>query len=121
MTNQDYEKAERRAWVEGRFQQYGLSDEEVMAFLPLPSDNFSQGFMAGMEAAKKQPLAERLTEEEKEKVKFIHKEALTLSDGINLASLPDKAFPLVYFDRRNQLEHIFGKEFFNESKEEDNG
>lgn len=47
MTTSDYELAERRAWIESHFHQHGLSDEEVMAFNPLPSENFSEGFSAG--------------------------------------------------------------------------
>ena len=42
----------RRAWVASRFDRSDLTDEEVMAFLPLPSDNFRDGFKAGMEHAK---------------------------------------------------------------------
>lgn len=36
------ELAERRAWVENHFHQHSLSDEEVMAYTPLPSENFSE-------------------------------------------------------------------------------
>lgn len=39
----------KRAWVENHFHNYGLSDEEVEAFRPLPSDNFSEAFTAGAE------------------------------------------------------------------------
>ena len=49
MTTSDYELAERRAWVENHFHQHGLTDEEVMAFNPLPSENFSEGFTAGLD------------------------------------------------------------------------
>lgn len=52
MTPKDYELAERRAWVENHFHQHGLTDEEIMAFLPLPSDNFTEGFRAGEEYAR---------------------------------------------------------------------
>lgn len=48
MTKEQIELAKRRAWVEEHFHQYGLSDEEVMAFPILPSSNFDEGFMAGV-------------------------------------------------------------------------
>ena len=46
MTKEQIELAKRRAWVEEHFHWYGWTDEEVMAFNPLPSDNFSEGFEA---------------------------------------------------------------------------
>ena len=46
------ELIERRSWAEDHFQQYGLSDEEIMEFLPLPSENFTEGFRAGEEYAR---------------------------------------------------------------------
>lgn len=51
MTKEQIEKAERRAWIEKHFHDYGLSDEEVMSFKPLPSENFSEGFKAGVDFA----------------------------------------------------------------------
>lgn len=50
MTKQEYTLSLRRAWVESHFRQYGLSNEEVMAFIPLPSENFEEGFTAGYNA-----------------------------------------------------------------------
>lgn len=52
MTPKEYKLAVRRSWVEDHFQQYGLTDEKIMAFLPLPSDNFTEGFRAGEEYAR---------------------------------------------------------------------
>lgn len=51
MTKQHIEKAKRRAWVERYFHNAGLSDEEVMHFRPLPSENFNDGFDAGVRFA----------------------------------------------------------------------
>lgn len=51
MAKEQIEKAERRAWIEKHFRQNGLSDEEVMSFKPLPSENFSEGFKAGVDFA----------------------------------------------------------------------
>lgn len=48
MTKEQIELAKRRAWVEEHFHCHGWTDEEVMAFNPLPSDNFSEGFEAGI-------------------------------------------------------------------------
>lgn len=45
MSQNEINKAElaiRRACVENHFHQLGLSDEEVMAYNPLPSENFSE-------------------------------------------------------------------------------
>lgn len=48
MTDKDITLAQRRAWVEYHFHHYGLIDEEVMNFRPLPSDNFTEGFLTGL-------------------------------------------------------------------------
>lgn len=49
MTTDALDLAQRRAWVEHHFHLHGLSDAEVMEFTPLPSENFTEGFIAGME------------------------------------------------------------------------
>lgn len=48
MKEKQIELAKRRAWVESIFDDHGLMDEEIMAFSPCPSDNFSLGFDAGL-------------------------------------------------------------------------
>lgn len=48
MTDKEIVLAPRRAWVECHFHQLGLTDEEVMDFRPLPSENFNEGFFAGV-------------------------------------------------------------------------
>lgn len=48
MTDEQFELAKRRAWAEYHFRQHGLTDKEVMDFRPLPSENFTEGFEAGM-------------------------------------------------------------------------
>lgn len=67
MNEQYIEKAKRRAWVERHFHNAGLCNEEVMRFRPLPSENFSEGFDAGVSFALSQQwvsVEERLPEDD---------------------------------------------------------
>lgn len=52
MTEEHKDKARLRAWVEQHFHMYGLADEEVADFRPLPSENFNEGFNAGINVAR---------------------------------------------------------------------
>lgn len=62
----------------------------------------------------KLPLADRLTDAEKEKIKQLHHEAKLCSQTVDTGTLPDEAFGLFYLGRLNLLEATFGKEFFKE-------
>ena len=50
MAPQQIESAKRRAWIETRFGDKDPSDEEINHY-PCPSDNFSDGFDAGLSFA----------------------------------------------------------------------
>lgn len=68
------------------------------------------------ETAKKQPLAERLTEEEKKKIRNEYD-----SYRHRWFDAQSKSAAYSYLMNVSALESIFGSDFFNESKEESNG
>ena len=95
-----------RAWC-----QY-LNMEYVPDFVnPLPSEIFERGFKQGVNYLMQQPLADRLTEEEKERIKKLYLTDEEI-EGIKTAfgRYPVAAATI----SKNMLEQIFGKELFNE-------
>lgn len=65
MTNEQFELAKRRAWAEYHFRQHGLTDKEVMDFRPLPSENFTEGFVAGVACGGPSPRCRKQTKKRK--------------------------------------------------------
>ena len=122
MINQDYEKACQECWEEFKKRDYSISFKDTVNFA------FDYAYRLGMEAAKKQPLAERLTEEEKECVKAnyadakdIHSRCVGTMSKNHIADLHNEYNKGFNMGIMIVLKHLFGKEFFNETKEENNG
>ena len=93
-----------RAWCQYRNMEY------VPDFVnPLPSENFERGFKQGTQWLMQQPLADRLTDEEKEKIRAIYKDYEKL-ETYGEALSDRTAGRMQCFT----LEQIFGKELFNE-------
>lgn len=113
MNTQDYEKEKAECWKDFW--------NEIISAIAFTSgapdrmkehiyDTFDRAYRLGMEAAKKQPLAERLTEEERKKVNaFYNGDTFGVLDFLEIISC------------RRVFESLFGKEFFNEAKQENNG
>lgn len=110
-----------RAWCQYRNMEY------VPDFVnPLPSENFESGFKQGTEWLIAQPLADRLTDEEKEKIRVIYNNEV---DAMVLETrrLKDSQSPIDTLSHESNwwqaklkadlLEEIFGKELFNQPPE----
>lgn len=84
------ELALRRAWVANRFDRADMSDDEVMAFRPLPSDNFRDGFKAGAEHAARWISVEgRLPEDNEPKLVYI----------ADIGILPELSHTIAYYEK----------------------
>ena len=95
-----------RAWCQYRGMEY------VPDFVnPLPSENFESGFKQGVEWLMKQPLVDRLTEEEKEKIMFAYKVSTRF---FKMTENTNPHVAEVFRGQRQLLISIFGKELFNE-------
>lgn len=109
---QVYEKALNDAWAKYAEVFELKSHEPNEAFKHV----FAHAYRLGMETAKKQPLAERLTEEEKKKIRNEYD-----SYRHRWFDAQSKSAAYSYLMNVSALESIFGSDFFNESKEESNG
>lgn len=86
-------------------------------------NNYNDGFMKGAEWLMQQPLADRLTDEEKEKIKAIYKREGD-SMGLETSRIKNAQSQIVQLCHESNfwqaklkvemLESIFGKELFNE-------
>ena len=96
-----------RAWCEYRGMEY------VGGYVnPLPSENFNAGFMRGFNWLMQQPLADRLSDEEKEKIKIKYAELLKAQRKARQDR--DTFYGNILSAQRGIYESIFGKELFNE-------
>ena len=96
------------------------AEDNIPAHAPdaLYDEGFVGGFMACANWLMQQPLADRLTEDEKEKIKEIFKRAndsYVANDNLNTPRTPTEAHSRGYVvGVMSAIEDIFGRELFNE-------
>lgn len=81
--------------------------------------DFEIAFKDGAAHIMSLPLAERLTEAEREKIKLLHHEASLCSSNSqpDIDELPDEAYKLFYMGRLNLIEQLFGSDMFTEGED----
>lgn len=82
-----------------------------------PFGRIMDDFKAGADWVLSQPLADRLTDEEKENIKFMHAEAALWCKGVDTEDIEPLSH---YHGRKVYLEFLFKRRFFEEEKEDGN-
>lgn len=77
---------------------------------PVPYDErFKKGFIKGTDWLMQQPLSERLSEAEREKIKAFYSEASMFAEGEDVNEIEPLSH---YFGRKLQLEMVLGTDLF---------
>ena len=89
------------------FKEYSSEDET-------PAQAFSRGFDRGVEWLMQQPLSDRLTDEEKEKIRHCMNEALRQKNNKSIHYVINERNRIQSDAIIVTLKYIFGEELFNE-------
>ena len=81
-----------------------------------PADSYEDGFKAGANYVYGLPLSERLTAEEKERVKEYYSEAQGWLDEKTSFENPNEQLRMCAVAIQDRLEHIFSADFFKEEE-----
>ena len=94
-----------------------FKDESAFRSPCLCEDFVVDAFRAGALGLTTQPLADRLTDEEKENIKFMHAEAALWCKGVDTEDIEPLSH---YHGRKVYLEFLFKRQFFEEEKGDGN-
>ena len=116
------EEAMLRAWYEYRYDEIGDEDDWKYEQVK-PSENFEEGFLAGIRYLMSLPLCDRLKSEEREKIKSIYEEELGFAQFYqkkanscvnNACKIDYETNRDIAKSRASMLEKVFGTAMFEE-------
>ena len=93
---------------------YGKVIDDICRGIPAVNDALRRAYLAGAKGILSLPLSERLTEEEKEKIRAMYKETESWLEETRTPEKIHDPIRLIAVALQDRFEQIFGTDFFKE-------